>query len=95
MAAPCPVFGFLLDFEIDPATTEAASERLWNRFTSLIRDQGLVCNGGAVRHTWSHVIHREGSQATDADRTMLEAWARAQPEILVVRAGPLVDLGDS
>jgi uncharacterized protein YggL (DUF469 family) len=92
MSAACPVFGFLVELEIDDGLDRAESDALWSAFMKAVADRGLVADGGTGRTLWSYLIHSEAAQATDLDRTALEAWMKSRPEIVAVRVGTLFDL---
>lgn len=93
MSAACPVFGFEVVFHLAPGLSEAAAAALWSDFTSgPIERRGLVCAEGSAAGRWSHVVHGEAGQATDADREVVAAWADSRPEIAAADVGPLVDV---
>lgn len=93
MSAPCPVFGFEVILHVVPGLSEGAAHALWADFVaSAIEGRGLVCEGGVGTGRWSHVVHGEAGQATDADREAIAAWAAGRAEIAGVELGPLVDV---
>jgi len=93
VSAPCPVFGFEVVFHLVPGVSEPAALELWEAFiTGPIEGRGLMCGGGSNGGRWSHVVHSEAGQATDADREAMAAWAGSRREIASVEVGPLVDL---
>ena len=96
LSAPCPVFGFEVVFHLAPGLNEAATLALWEEFVAgPIEGRGLQCGGGGTGALWSHVVHGEAGQATDADREAIAAWAGSRGEITAVEVGPLVDLNDA
>ena len=96
MSAPCPDFGFEVVFHLVPGLDEAATLALRVEFVAgPIEGRGLQCGGGGTDARWSHVVHGESGQATDADREAIAAWAGARNEIAAVEIGPLVDLNDA
>lgn len=91
MAAPCPVFGFLLETDLAPLSATEA-QALWTSFAGLLRSRGLECDGGTSSRRWSCLIVSEASQVTDADRQAVQDWAARHPEIVGIRLGPLADI---
>lgn len=92
MSAPCPVFGFEAHAEIRPVDDDDR-RALWRAVeTDFLAGRGLVARFLAFEGVLSFAVTSEASQATDADRKALEAWAATRPEILSLRVGPLVDL---
>ncbi len=70
-----------------------ARRALWQALVAEVFDpRGL--RGGCLAHgnTLHFAVSSEASQATDADRTAVEAWARARQELVAIRLGPLTDL---
>jgi uncharacterized protein YggL (DUF469 family) len=53
-----------------------------------------MCGGGYTDTEWSHVVHSEAGQATDADRDAIVAWSKTRPEIIAITVGPLRDIQD-
>jgi uncharacterized protein YggL (DUF469 family) len=93
VSAPCPVFGFEVVLHLAPGVSESAARTLWREFVAdVIEPRGLLCEGGTAAGRWSHVVHGEAGQATDADREAVAAWAESRREIASVDVGPLVDL---
>ena len=93
MSAACPVFGFEVVLHLVSGLSAEAAGALWDDFvTDPIEGRGLVCGGGTSAGRWSHVVHGEASQATDADREAVIAWAGSRPEIAAADVGPLVDV---
>jgi uncharacterized protein YggL (DUF469 family) len=95
MSAACPVFGFVVEFRIQPGLDDAAEMALWDSFIGdAIEARGLMCGGGATGRQWSRVVRSEAGQATDADREAVISWSRARPEIVATTVGPLTYLKD-
>jgi uncharacterized protein YggL (DUF469 family) len=94
VSAACPVFGFTVALRPTRALDDAHERGLWESFVrETVERRGLVCNDGTHdAKRWSCVVRSEAGQATDADREAIAAWASAQPEIVAVEIGPLVDL---
>jgi hypothetical protein len=92
MSAPCPVFGFEARAETHPIDDDDR-RALWRALElDLLAQRGLVARCLAFGSRLSFAVTSEASQATDADRQALEAWAATRPEIVSVDVGPLVDL---
>jgi len=94
VSAPCPVFGFTVDFRVEEGLDDAAESALWASFIGAIDERGLMCGGGYTDTEWSHVVHSEAGQATDADRDAIVAWSKTRPEIIAITVGPLRDIQD-
>ncbi|HXD47507.1 MAG TPA: 50S ribosome-binding protein YggL [Gemmatimonadaceae bacterium] len=91
MSAPCPVFGFEARAETRPIDDEDRRE-LWRALEAeFLEPRGLTARSLAFGRVVSFAVTSEASQATDADRTALEAWARGRPEIIAFDIGPLLD----
>ena len=45
-----------------------------------------------TRDPWTLVVTREGTQAIDADREAVAAWAAARGDLTACDVGPIVDL---
>ena len=92
MSAACPIFGF--EGWFDTRTLDDAQRAsLWQALVNEVLDtRGLHGRCLARGNTLNFAVSSEASQATDADRAALEAWARARPESVDVRLGPLTDL---
>jgi len=92
MSAPCPVFGFEVRSEIR-AVDDDDRRALWRALeTDFLTARGLVARCLAFGGVLSFAVTSEASQATDADRNALQAWAATHSEIISMRVGPLVDL---
>jgi hypothetical protein len=91
MSAPCPIFGFIVT--IAPRDDGSATER-----AALVRDLAdtLEPHGLAVERGTGGVIelvvHREGAQATDADRDLVRPWAVRWADRATIVIGDLIDL---
>ena len=92
MTAACPVFGFTLQCTLRSALDEAGEAVLTDDFLAFTASRGLACSGGFSGTRWSMTVHSEAGQATDADRSAAEAWARQRSEIAAATVSPLVDL---
>ena len=93
MSAACPQLGFSVELDMVHSASDATVTRLRRSFEELIEARGLVRKTERGGRTWTFVVRSEASQATDADRTAVMAWADARGEIIAARVGPIVDLG--
>ena len=96
MSTPCPVFGFTVEFEMATTLTSDLLRVLRAAFLEEIMEpRGLTYAERSGEHGWSIVVRSEASQATDADRQAVEAWARARREVIAITVGPLLDLASA
>jgi uncharacterized protein YggL (DUF469 family) len=96
VSAPCPIYGFVARFEVTADLSDADATALTDDFLAFLEKRGLVSSGGFSGSRWTHVVRSDAAQATDADRTALQTWARTHIEIDSVVVDPLVDLdGDA
>lgn len=90
MTAPCPVFRFYVELDLDEMRRDEADD-LWRSFMAMIEQRGLVADGGRGQQQWTYMLHSEASQATDLDRAAVEQWAASRREIEAARVGELFD----
>jgi hypothetical protein len=97
MSTACPVFGFDVTLRLAPDAPAPAERSLAPALAAALAERGLSASAlpAPADRVWRRTITRDGSQAVDADREALRAWAAARPEIAGVGVGPLVDLGPS
>ena len=88
MSAACPRLGFTLRLRPAPGADAAA---VHDALGTLLAARGLEAEP-APRDPWTLVVTREGSQAIDADREAVAAWAVARDDVAACDAGPIVDL---
>ena len=90
MSAPCPILGFTVRVDLHES---AASQReaLTEALTALLATQGLVASGGGHRQLL-FIVTREGSQATEAERQLVERWAAEWNQVATIAVSDLVDL---
>ena len=74
MSAACPVFGFIVYARLRPTVTDVEAGALREDFIELLDTNGLFTSRGAERE-FEYVVQREGDQATDADRQLVQRWA--------------------
>jgi hypothetical protein len=91
MSAPCPVYGFTLGIVSLTGAPIADPERLVADLIEYLEPHGLVVDV-ARDIEGAHIIRREGSQATDADRELTREWARRWSDVAHVRVSDLIDL---
>ena len=90
MSAPCPVFGFVVRATFLDHAPETERDAFVNELQTLLATYEL--------RSWRRgrglefVIRREGSQATEGDRTIISEWAVGWTGRATVAVGELVDL---
>jgi uncharacterized protein YggL (DUF469 family) len=91
MSAPCPILGFTVLVDLHESVGEPQAEALTQSLTELAATQGLVASGGGRRQLL-FVVSREGSQATEAERQLVEGWAAEWADVAAITVSDLVDL---
>ena len=94
MSGACPRLGFELRLRLATNLSDDRRDALRHALAEVAQARGLVSVGGGASE-WLYVVWREGSQAEHQDREALVEWARAQQEVAVAEAGPIVDLDDA
>ena len=91
MSAPCPILGFTVLIDLrDPADLSQAGA-LTQSLAELLASQGLESSGGGRRQLL-FVVGRVGSQATEAERQLVERWASEWRDAAAITVSDLVDL---
>lgn len=91
MSAPCPILGFTVLIELHEPAAEVRAGALTVSLAQLLATQGLVSSGGG-RRQMLFVVGREGSQATEAERQLVERWADEWRDAAAITVSDLVDL---
>jgi uncharacterized protein YggL (DUF469 family) len=91
MSAPCPILGFTVLVDLHESAEESQAGALTGSLTELLASQGLVSSGGGRRQLL-FVVGREGSQATEAERQLVERWAAEWRHVAAISVSDLVDL---
>jgi uncharacterized protein YggL (DUF469 family) len=91
MSAPCPVLGFVIRVTMNPSAVESDVDALVDDLMSLLERNGLVGAGEGDR-TLQFVVHRDGTQAVEQDRAIVEAWSSRWAHRAAIEVGPLADL---
>jgi uncharacterized protein YggL (DUF469 family) len=91
MSAPCPILGFTVLVDLRESAEDSQAEALTRSLTELLAAQGLESSGGGRRQLL-FVVSREGSQATEAERQLVERWASEWSGVADVTVSDLVDL---
>jgi len=91
MSAPCPILGFTVLVDLRDSTEEWQGGELTRTLTDLLAAQGLVASGGGGRQLL-FVVSREGSQATEAERQLVQSWAREWSSVADITVSDLLDL---
>jgi len=94
------VFGFRVFIRPAPAAPEAGRVDVGavaDDLAALLDANDLVAAGGRARGdaaggTREYVVTRDGSQATDADRTLVREWAARWRTRAAIEIGDLIDL---
>ena len=85
------MLGFTVLVDLDESAEESQSAALSQSLTELLATHGLVASGGGRRQLL-FVVSREGSQATEAERELVERWAAAWRRVASIAVSDLVDL---
>jgi uncharacterized protein YggL (DUF469 family) len=91
MSAPCPILGFTVLVDLHESAEESQAGALTQSLAELLASQGLVSSGGGRRQLL-FVVGREGSQATEAERELVERWAAEWRDAAAITVSDLVDL---
>jgi uncharacterized protein YggL (DUF469 family) len=91
MSAPCPILGFTVLIDLHESAEESQAEVLTQALTELLAAQGLEASGGGRRQRLL-VVSRVGSQATEAERQLVESWALEWSDVADITVSDLVDL---
>ena len=91
MSAPCPILGFTVLVDLHESAEDSQAEALTRALTELLAAQGLEASGGGPRQRL-FVVSREGSQATEAERELVESWASEWSDVADITVSDLVDL---
>ena len=91
MSAPCPILGFTVLVDLHESAEETQAGALTQSLAELLASQGLVSSGGGRRQLL-FVVGREGSQATEAERQLVERWAAEWRDAAAITVSDLVDL---
>jgi uncharacterized protein YggL (DUF469 family) len=91
MSAPCPILGFTVLVDLHESTEESQAAALEQSLSELLAAQGLESSGGD-RRPLLFVVSREGSQATEAERQLVERWRSEWSDIADITVSDLVDL---
>jgi len=92
MSAPCPILGFTVLVDLHESVEESQADVLTQALTELLAAQGLESSGGGRRQRL-FVVSREGNQATEAERQLVESWASEWRDVADITVSDLVDLG--
>jgi len=92
MSAPCPILGFTVRIGLHESAPEAQGAALTQSLTQMLATHDLVASGGGRRQLL-FIVSREGSQATEAERRLVEGWASKWSDVADIAVSDLVDLG--
>jgi len=91
MSAPCPILGFTVLADLRASVEEAQGEEMVRALMELLATHGLVAIGGGRRQLL-FTVSREGSQATEAERQLVQRWAAEWSSVAAITVSDLVDL---
>jgi len=91
MSAPCPILGFTVLADLRASVEEAQGEEMVRALMDLLATHGLVASGGGRRQLL-FTVSREGSQATEAERQLVQRWAAEWSSVAAITVSDLVDL---
>jgi uncharacterized protein YggL (DUF469 family) len=91
MSAPCPVLGFTIRVSANPSLADDGLDELIDDLMTFLEANGLVGAGEGDR-TLEFVVHRDGMQAVEQDRAMVETWATRWSDRATIDVGLLTDL---
>ena len=91
MSAPCPILGFTVLVDLRAPGEESQRGALTQSLAELLASHGLVSSGGGGRQLL-FVVGREGSQATEAERRLVQRWAAEWSHVAAIAVSDLVDL---
>ena len=89
MSAACPLFGFVLQLQMDDV--EALAQLLSALRAEVLEGRGLLLADGEAAN--AYIVTGDGFQATDGDREAVIAWLDAQPPATGYTVGALDDVG--
>ena len=94
MTAPCPMLGFTVTIVLRDDASAAERQQVVGSLIDLLQRHDLA---GAVRgdRVVDVIVRREGSQATDADRSLVREWAAEWSAWAAITIGDVVDLAAS
>ena len=82
MSAPCPLLGFIV-------TISPASDAIAEGLRSFAEGHGL---NAEIRSAGQVIVTSEATQATDADRSVVRAWAEQYRDRAELQLSEIVDL---
>jgi len=91
VSAPCPILGFTVLADLRASVEEAQGEEMVRALMDLLATHGLVASGGGRRQLL-FTVSREGSQATEAERQLVQRWAAEWSSVAAITVSDLVDL---
>ena len=86
MSAPCPTLCFIVTMRADERAPVDELRRLLDDFAQLLDGHGLSVTSQGVEH----LIGRDGSQATDNDRSLIRNWAQHWASVADIDVGDII-----
>ncbi len=90
MSGACPVFGFTVHIGLRDGVDRSVRDSIANGFAELLDANGMGLADGTNRLDF--VVNRDGTQATDADRQLVLAWAQQWKREAAFEVSDLIDL---
>jgi uncharacterized protein YggL (DUF469 family) len=91
LSAPCPVLGFTISARLLAPSSDGDAEAMTNDLHDLLDANELMVRGGGYREL-KYIVHREGSQATNADRELVVGWAGRWRSVARIEISDVVDV---
>lgn len=92
MSAPCPILCFVVTVGLRSETTPSDAIRLVESLNDLLDQHGLTTLPQGTEAAREYLIRREGSQATNDDRSLVQHWASHWNATAMVDVGDIIDL---
>jgi uncharacterized protein len=86
-------YAFDIQYSLNTGMLAAAAEEFLDRFIEhAIEARNLSCGGGGKDLSWDFLVTKAGrGSPTEEDRTAVQAWLAAQPEVRSYAVGQFVD----
>ncbi len=86
-------YAFDVQYSLNAGMSAVAADDFLERFVEqAIEAQNLSCGGGGRDLTWDFLVTKTGrGSPTEKDRTAVQAWLAAQPEVRSYAVGQFVD----
>lgn len=88
MSAPCPTFAFVVS--VQSSGDASLANAIITEFLTLLERNALAAER---RGPSEFVVRREGSQATHADRELVQEWSQRFNGGATITVGDIIELG--